>query len=351
MDRRLLMMMTAGSRSARPAPENRAPLPPLPTGITVYSTLPWTPPHERDYLRADCWGITLEGLPFVPGGSSNYPAQNRFLSWFFDRYPLDWQERWIDQNFRNGYTHVFLSPPDEMGPVDPNTPGPGMRPRPPGSGHSLQQVVDNHGRLHATGLYVCSFLASKYFQAKDMTVQQYQDYAFPILDALTNAGVVDEIIPAWEMDLFNTPGDITKGICKSVGQRAHAAVCSCWLHFSPHVTSWFADGDPRGRYGFWDDLGGDVNGINYQGAPEWLADEWQARIVDTLHQFGERGNLHKLRAFERCAYLMFDHPTPTEDDANLDGFLGCCAFDDVKHTDAKVWGSGEGLRNLDGSPV
>jgi hypothetical protein len=342
---RRLMMSGGSSTTSRPAPEKRAPLPPLPTGIKVYSTLPWTPPKSRDYLRADCWGITLAGLPFIPGGSSNPVAMERFLSWFFDRYPREFQEKWIDQNFRNGYTHVFLSPPDEMGPVDngPNSP--------PGSGHSLAEVVDNHGRLKSTGLYVATFLASKYFQPHDMGVQQYQDYAFPIMDALTSAGVVDEFIPAWEMDLFNVPGKTTEDICKAVGKRAHASGCSCWVHFSPHVTSWFADGDPEGRFGFWNHLGDDVDGIDYQGDPNWLADEWQARIVDTLWQFGEYGNRWKLRAFERMAYRMFDNPTPTEDDANLDGYLGCCTFDDVKHTDAKVWGSGEGLRDLEGNPV
>lgn len=337
------MMYGGIAAPPKPPPENRAPLPPPPPN--VYTVLPWAPPNSRDYLLADCWGITLDGLPFVPGGSSNQPAQNRFLSWFFDRYPPEWQQKWIDQNHKNGYTHVYLSPPDEMGPIDngPNSP--------PGSGHSLAQVVDNHGRLKLAGFYVHSFLASKYFQPRDMSVQQFIDYAFPIMDALIAARVVDEFTPAWEMDLFNVPGATTVGICKEIGKHAHASGCSCWLHFSPHVTSWFADGDPRGRYGFWDDLGTDVDGLDYQGDGAWPADEWQARIVDTLHQFGERGNIWKMRAYERLAYGMFDHPKPDEDDANLDGYLACCTYDDVKHTDAKVWGSGEGIRHLDGSPI
>lgn len=311
----------------------RPPLPAPPHG--VYTTLPWAIPRARDFLIADAWGITLDGLPFVQGGSSRQPAQNRFLSWFFDRYPAEWQQRWLDQNQLNGNTHGVLSPPDSI----------------QGYGQSLQQVVETHGRLKAAGFYVVSMLASKLYQPRDMGVQQFVDYAFPIMDALTSANVVDEFVPAWEMDLFNVPGDTTLRICKEIGAHAHAAGCSCWLHFSTHVTAWFADGDRRGRYGWWADLGADVDGLNYQGDGNWTANEWQARLVDTLSQFGSQGNAHKLRAFERLGDRMFDNPTPTEADANLDAYLACCAIDDMKHTDAKVWGSAMGPCHLDGRPL
>ena len=322
-----------GGGATLPGAQPRPPLPPPPPNVYTVRC-PGISPHTRDYLRADAWSITLPGLPFVPGGSSQQPAQNRFLSWFFDRYPPEWQHRWLEQNGLNGYTHGILSPPDSI----------------QGVGRSLAQVVDTHGQLKHAGLYVHSMLASKLYQPHDMGVQQFIDYAFPIMDALTSAGVVDEFCPAWEMDLFNVPGETTLEICKKIGAHAHAAGCSCWLHFSTHVTAWFADGDPRGRYGFWQDLGGDVDGLDYQGDSAWGQDEWQARIVDTLHQFGEQGNVHKMRAFERLGTLLFDNPTPTEDDANLDGYLACCTYDDVKHTDAKVWGTAEGLRHLDGTP-
>jgi hypothetical protein len=326
------VLLFAGSTVAPPPPQPRPPLPAPPHG--VYTVLPWEPPHTRDYLRADAWSITLPGLPFVPGGSSNHPAQDRFLSWFFMRYPSDWQQKWLEQNQRNGYTHAIVSPPDDAS-----------------QGFSLQQQIDAYGRIKAAGLYVHVMLASKLYQPRDMTVDAFVNYAFPLMDALTSAGVVDEFCPAWEMDLFNVPGPTTLNICKEIGKRGHATGQSCWLHFSTHVTSWFADGDPRGRYGFWSDLGGDVDGLDYQGDSAWGAPEWQARIVDTLHQFGEQGDQHKMRAFERFGTLLFDNPTPTEDDANLDGYLACCTYDDVKHTDAKVWGTAEGLRALDGSPI
>jgi hypothetical protein len=48
---------------------------------------------------------------------------------------------------------------------------------------------------------------------------------------------------------------------------------------------------------------------------------------------------------------MFDGDTPTETDADMRGFLACCTVDNVKHTDAKVWGYGNGARRPDGTAL
>jgi hypothetical protein len=44
-----------------------------PTPTSYDKVLPMPPQASRDYLRADCWGVTLPGLPFVPMGSSEHP--------------------------------------------------------------------------------------------------------------------------------------------------------------------------------------------------------------------------------------------------------------------------------------
>jgi hypothetical protein len=90
----------------------------------------------------------------------------------------------------------------------------------------------------------------------------------------------------------------------------------------------------------------------------------QARMVDTLWQFGERGNDYKFRMEEDLAFWMWDtdqvsvivDDTPPEqtvsvtpEDANLRGYLACCTIDDVKGTSAKVFGYGNGGRMPDGS--
>ena len=136
-----------------------------------------------------------------------------------------------------------------------------------------------------------------------------------------------------------------------MGQRAHAQGASFWFHGSPHVTFWH----PAGRFVFWEQLGVDVDGIDYQTEGlRWTVGELQARLVDTLSQFGRQGNVHKIRLFEDLASDQFsgnprgsDHPD--EDDANLRGFLACCTVDNVTGTDAKVWGYGGGARRGDGS--
>lgn len=328
------------TRPPVPTTVQRAALPPMPPG-SYARELPWTPPVSRDFLRANAWGITIPGAPFVPGGSSRHPE--RILSWFLDRFPPDVQKRWLDQNAMNGYTHVIQSAPDSLGPLD-NGPA-----SPPGAGQSLAQFVATCQRIKQTVPYVTVFLGSKYFQPRDMNVAQWSAFLDPIMNALIAANAVDEFVPGWEWDLWNVPGPTTVQVFKHIGQKAHAAGKSCWIHFSSEKTSWFADGDSRGRFGFYDDLGTDVDGLMYQTIPTWSIADTQARIVDTLHQFGDQGNRHKFRFYEDQAALMFDGDTPTESDADLRGYLACCTMDNVRHTDAKVWGYGNGARRPDGN--
>ena len=63
----------------RPRPVTQAPLRPMPPG-SYDRVLPWDPPKTRDFLRADAWGVTIPGLPFVAGvpgsgGSSEHPER------------------------------------------------------------------------------------------------------------------------------------------------------------------------------------------------------------------------------------------------------------------------------------
>jgi hypothetical protein len=321
----------------------RPPLPPWPEPVDYRTTLPWDPPHTRDFLRADSWGVTLPGLPWVPGASSEHPE--RALSWFLDRYPADWQRKYLETYVGYGYTHFRLSLPDSVAPTTapPNCP--------PGAGRSLDQFLATCKQVQSYGLFCRVMLGSKCFQPHDMSAQQWADYSDPLFQALVAAKAVDEVTLGWEWDLWNVPGETTINAFRHLGQQAHAAGISCWMHFSPHVTSWFADGDPRGRFGFYDDLHGDVDGIDYQGDSSWDCAMMQARIVDTLWQFGTSGNRYKFRFDEDVAILQFSHDHPDEDDANLRGYVACCTIDDVHHTDAKVWGAGNGLRRPDGSRI
>lgn len=317
--------------------------------------LPWTPPLSRDFLRADSWGITIPGAPWIPGGSSRHPE--RMLSWFLDRYPLDLQWQYLETTASYGYTHVRLSIGDSMGPRD-NGPL-----SPPGHEQTIEQVIATCKRIQSVisprdgrPLSVRMMLGSKYFHPKDMSVGQYQDRFGPILDQLFRARAVDEVTPGWEWNLWNVPGNTTLGIYKWVGRLAHLHGVTCWSHMAPHFVSWQAD--TSDRFQFWADLGDDMDGLDYQGEPTWTIDELQARMIDTLWAFGRAGNRHKFRMDEDLAVLQFDgHPAPgtnrpaDEGQATARGFLACCTVDVVHRTDAKVWGYGNGGSLPKGEPL
>jgi hypothetical protein len=307
-----------------------------------YVTLPWDPPFTRDYLRADSWGITIPGAPWMPGLSRRHPE--RILSWFTDRYTPTFQDEYFGRTLSYGYTHLKLSYADSCGSADTL----GDR-RPPGFEQSLDQFVAYCQKVGHAGLYRQVVIGSKYFQPARMSAQQWADFADPIMDALIAAHAVDEFILGWEWDLWNADGPPTIQAFKHAGQKAHAAGCSFWLHFSPEKTSWFLDGDKRGRFGFWEDLGDDVDGINYQTDPQWNMRDTQDRVIDTLWHFGQAGNRWKFRFDEDQAARMWDNDHPDEDEVNARGYCAMCTTDDVRHTDAKVWGYGNGARRPDGT--
>jgi len=322
------------------------PFPPPPAG-SYDRVLPWTPPQTRDYLRGDFWAVPQPGLPAVPGGpsggSSEFPERIiTGLDYKYDR--TQWWPKMVDRHLERGYTHWLRWSSNAL--YDGSEFG---------GNPSIPKFVDDCGLLHQLGMpYVIVSLTSKVFDPRDPTLQQYQDRVGPLLDALLAARVVDEVIPGFEFDAFNVPGETTVSIFKWVGQQAHAHGVSNWAHFFPEHTSWFADGDPRGRYGFWDDLGPEVDGLCYQSDASWDVPFLQAKMVDTLKQFGEQGNVHKMRLCEDQAIRQFSgypflSPHPNELDGAQRGFYASCTIDNVGHSDAKVWGYGNGGMRDDGT--
>jgi hypothetical protein len=304
----------------------RPPLPPFPAG-TYDHVLPWEPPRTRDFLRADAWGVPVPGLPFVPRGSTEHPE--RALTYFLYKYSTDWWPEIFAAHKARGYTHFVLSWPDARS----------------DGGWSIERFVEMCRAAQAAGFYTHIKLASKDFDPRDQTPEQWDRRLTPIITSLHEARAADEL-GVWEWDSFNVPGAPTIRALTNIGSHAHAGGASFWLHFFAQHTSWFADGDRRGRYGFYDDLGTDIDGLDYQTKPEWSIEETQARLVDTLKQFANQGNRHKLRFFEDQATLQFTRDHPDEDDAALRGYLACCTAGP-----ARVWGYGNGARMPDGSPL
>lgn len=317
------------SPSSRPVP--RAPLvfPPCgscPTPTSYDQVLPWTPPPSRDCLRADAWGVPIDGLPWVPGGSSEHPE--RLLTAFLYKYDRALWPRCFDAHRSRVYTHWILWWPNARA-----------------DGMSLEDFVALVMTVAAAGFWPQVGLNSKDYDPRDDSPDGWTARTGPLFDALETAGFTGEFA-VWEWDSHNIPGPPTIDTFKYFGQRAHRMGASFWIHFLPEHTSWFADGDPRGRYGFYDDLGTDVDGLNYQGDPAWDIGQLQSRLVDTLTQFAAQGNRHKLRAFELTAARQFTEDALTEDVANAIGYLACCT-----KGPATVWGFGNGARMPDGTAI
>lgn len=316
----------------------RAKLPPFPTGSFDHD-LPSEPPHTRDFMRADTWGVEVPGLPFVPRGSSEHPE--RLLTYFDYKYSRDFLSRGLDEHARRGYTHWVRSWPDARS----------------DGGQSIERFIEDCLFIKTKIQFVHVKLASKDFDPRDQTPDQWAERVDAVMDALVAAKAVDEF-GVWEWDAFNVPGKPTIETWKHIGQKAHASGCSFWAHFLPEHTSWFAPGEPRGRFGFWSDLGSDVDGLDYQSHivklqpmtspsdPQWDVPMLQARLVDTLTQFGKEQLGHKLRAFELTAMQQFTQDHPTEDEANLISFLACCTRGLVP-----VFGYGNGARRPGGEPL
>lgn len=341
-----VVLLGSGYAEAPDVPAIVRPFPTPPAG-TYDHVLPWTPPASRDFLRGDFWAVECPALPAVPGGpsggSSEHPS--RVVTGLDYKYSRSqWWPAMVDAHRARGYTHWLRWASNAL--YDAGY----------GGDPSINKFVDDCGTLHRLGMpYVVVSLWSKVFDPRDMTPQQYQDRFGPLLEALLAARVVDEVIPGFEWDSGNVPGQSTIDIFRWVGQTAHARGVSCWAHFYPHVTAWFADGDERGRFGFWADLGSDVDGIDYQADASWDVPELQARIVDSLWTFGAEGNMHKFRLCEDQAIRQFtgdpwgsgsEHPN--EIDGAARGFYACCTVDNVQHTDARVWGYGNGGMNQNG---
>ena len=153
-------------------------------------------------------------------------------------------------------------------------------------------------------------------------------YIDPLLDVLLDEA--DEFVPAWEWDLWNrTAARWQITIMRHVGTTLRTAPASraAGLHFGPHTTSWFCRWRSwRGRFGFWDDLAGDVDGINYQTVPDWTTQELQDRMVDISSGSSARtATRYKFRMWEDQATKQLLGAPRGADDGDARGYYWRCA--------------------------
>jgi hypothetical protein len=324
----LLLQLFEDGPAPAPTPLRRSPLVfpacgscPTPTSYDKDITKIWPAgvPRTRDYLRANCWGIPIAGLPWVPGiTSSKHPE--RFLSYIFANYPTWAQNQWLDATLARGYTHVVFSWPNARAQA----------------GQTLAQFRADCQRAKDRGFYVHVKLWSKDFDPHDLSFAGWQMFVNPIFDGL--AGVVDEYSP-WEYDAGNLSDDTAVAVHRYLGQRAHAQGASFWCHFFPGHGFWW---EGHSESDWWTALGSDVDGLDLQTDPASDVGDTQARTVDHLRDTPH----HKVRMFEPgTPTRMFDGDHPNEDEADAFGYLTTCVVGA-----APTWGYGAGSRLPNGDP-
>ena len=177
------------------------------------------PPLEDDtYHRANLWGVTIEGAPFIDGGARG-AAQNRLLTYLIDRYPRDWQARWLDAYAARGYRHFWTSIPDSRD-----------RTR-----LSLAEYLDLTKRTLDAGLLPCHFLRSKDYDGKNPDPAR----VVPWVDALLEIGGIHTAAHAWEASLMTIRRSCARrSITTPVGGPRFVGAC---------IWQAYADFGPDGR--------------------------------------------------------------------------------------------------------
>jgi hypothetical protein len=314
-------------------PETGAPLP-------VYTELREEPPATADvrWWRGDAWGLTVPGLPRVPGGAEG-PAQSRVLTYFLDRYGQGWEQEILARYTSYGYTHISLSPQDSFA-----------------AGQSEDDYVRMALRCREAGLFVHHLMRSKYYTpamgkavSRDPTPNRLRDrFRRPplpkqrsappelstpdaLIERLLSEGAMQIETPAWEMNYWSPT------VCRQMIDHDAALIgtrCLIMLHFYPHYISWQENHETPTD--FWQANYGKVDGICYQCDPYWTAGMMAARVTDGLDRLapgglwglGDSGRGHPIDyvVWETIATCQFnndddgDDRTANEDIGNLKGF-------------------------------
>lgn len=314
-----------------PTPIDRAPLPPfdpdsvdketgapLPVRTTLNGTVP--PLDDPDYLRANLWGLTLAGLPAIPGGASG-AAQARVLTYLFERYPAEWQAYILEMYGLAGYRQFWRSWPDERA----------------ASGVTIAGYVDETKRIQDAGLVPAHFLRSKYYDDPSVV-----DSCDALVDALLAIDGIPWAAHAWEASLWMSPAQYRAMIDHDA---THAPGVRWCIHLQEHYADFGPDG-PNHSNEFWErNFRVGVKRHLHQyvtssggGRPNdpWTAGMMQARGEDVSVRCGPGGPWGLSQqfdwfAFEVVAQLQFnnqhdgDGNLADEDHGDLKGYECLCA--------------------------
>lgn len=363
----------ASGASLGPAwpPLMRAPLPPFPQPIDYASRLPFTPPAGRthDFYRGQFCGLRVPGAPVVPGSNDKNPAC--IMACLLDNYPANTQKQFLTTYANDGYTDLQRSIFHALW-----------------YGSSLQQYIELSKRARGDYGLHCDhwYLAGEDVcpGSRDQDVSWWQAKLDPIIDALLEAGVVDEACVGWQLNQYNKTGNPLIAIIKYVAE-AHPRTIPMWTHWSNEAMGWWTTdidpetGENRGevwtdqyqtirvmdRFTWWRAMGPYLTGGHHQGNTRMLIKEYQDRICDTLDYFGGRSDkgsmgrsyrnrdaAFKMTVFESSGQDQFDDQPDnpyaiSEDEGDCRSFLLLCTMSPWAH----LAGTGNGGRYPNGAAL
>jgi hypothetical protein len=277
--------------------------------------------YDISFIRSDCWGVMVPGLPFVNGANSNFNNE-MVMSWFLPYYDFPTQNNVLIAHAQRNYSHFFLS----------------RRPDVP------NEVVYNSALLAKKyGFWAFHFLSGKDFDSQDMTVQQYIAGAGVYLTGGITNRCIDGVIIAWEANSFNKPGnydDITEYVC-SICNPLNIPV---YHHFTTRVTFWSLPG--LGATQWWQKWIGKCKGLLYQGLStqnsQWSQAYLQANMYDACNELYAASPEFDVVAFELCGMQLL-YGQMTEEQSCAYGWIGLCA------PNTKAIKGGSGARYPNGS--
>lgn len=355
-----LLFATDATTGPWPDPVQQAPFPPFPPPdppdcptckihTAWYQAMP--PTDDPRWIRSNPFAVEIPGLPFVPGGSSNQPAQNRVLTGFFNRYPPAWQDQIILAHQQRNLRHFQLWTADALYGTYGATP------------QSLSDYAQQTLRLKQAGFHVEHNLLSKVTDKHDGTWADHRDHVQAIHDALTGIGAIDAtdaVDVGWELDQWNVPGAPLQTIIDGVCETFAAVDCRTYVHFSANKTSWQTDGTSEEDW--WRIQASKphpITGIKWQADPAASIPLMQARFNDLLRLFARIGQINAMThpfdpiPFELVATNQFDGSDWTEARGAMYGWcLGCTTWADDQPLGPIVpMGTGQGgNRTPDGYP-
>ena len=227
-------------------------------------TRPWQPCPR--WFAGNMCGITLPGLPPIPGGSDRYPEL--VVSWLLDRYGPSDQDRILTAFRERGLTDILLSWPDSRA-----------------VGATPESFVAFAWDLYQKGFEPCVMLYSKDYDPPD--VAEIQRRTAPVLALMPRK--VGRICVGWELSIALQPLQVQE-LTDWMAPQVTPWGGRLGVHFQQGYASFDINGPNASFAGYWNRNIGKLSFLLHQRVQWPPSDAWdkgmyQARLADILERF------------------------------------------------------------------